>query len=173
MTSQGTTQRQNSFDYSKRTVMINQDCVTRREYINVWYFREILKLWNWNSKKIIWCLLCIVIKLNSSICETYSHSTYRGKIWGPLTCGWPPVSFYFKVSFSYVIAYAKMLLVKRKPSHWLSPEMQIMETERRGWVRPTCATFEQEPWAEPQLHLRWSWSLCAIFLWKLNYRAAV
>jgi hypothetical protein len=56
------------------------------------------------------------------------------------------VAFFFNVSFSYVIAYVKMLLVKRKPSHWLSTEMQIMETERRGRIRPTCATFEQEPW---------------------------
>ncbi len=52
-----------------------------------------------------------------------------------------------------------------------SLNLHIMETERRAPVRPTSVIFEQqEPWREPQLHLRWSWAFCAIFLWKLDHR---
>jgi hypothetical protein len=60
-----------------------------------------------------------------------------------------------------------MLLVRRNPSliHWPSPEIHKMDTQRRARIRPSYAMFEhQEPWTEPQLHLRWSWAFCAVIL---------
>ncbi len=68
--------------------------------------------------------------------EFCSHFTYMWKTWGPPIC---------------LDIDAKMLLVRRKVSlnHWPSPEMHIIETERRARARQTS-----------RLHLRWSWAFC-------------